>query len=265
MRAVLLTLPPGDTYSYGWVADQAGYPGRARAVGTFLASATDDEIPWWRSRARRRTARRSLRARAGATTARRRRCRGQRTGARAPEPRTARIAATFVTTSHHLSRETRANPVRTARRGRYRRQTVTLPLMVVCYLVSFPVVAYGIHDLARIPQRLYQYTSYTRRGWAAAIVVGYACFGLGGIVMTLAWLSSSERAELQEELVLDAVLEPSRVLRRHPDSRRASAGTSASPSPGRARDLPAGRPHPRRGHCGSRALARLRSPSRRRR
>jgi methylated-DNA-protein-cysteine methyltransferase-like protein len=33
--------------SYGFVAEQAGYPGRARAVGTFLA--THHDAPnWWR-------------------------------------------------------------------------------------------------------------------------------------------------------------------------------------------------------------------------
>ena len=47
VRAVLTKLPPGDTYSYGWVADEAGYPGRARAVGALLASGVDD-LPWWR-------------------------------------------------------------------------------------------------------------------------------------------------------------------------------------------------------------------------
>jgi methylated-DNA-protein-cysteine methyltransferase-like protein len=44
---VLQRLPPGDTYSYAWVASEAGYPGRARAVGTFLAQG-DESIPWWR-------------------------------------------------------------------------------------------------------------------------------------------------------------------------------------------------------------------------
>jgi alkylated DNA nucleotide flippase Atl1 len=47
VRTALANLPPGDTYSYGWVADQAGYPGRARGVGTLLASGLDD-VPWWR-------------------------------------------------------------------------------------------------------------------------------------------------------------------------------------------------------------------------
>jgi methylated-DNA-protein-cysteine methyltransferase related protein len=47
VRAVLARLPPGDTYSYGWVAAEAGYPGRARAVGALLASGGDD-VPWWR-------------------------------------------------------------------------------------------------------------------------------------------------------------------------------------------------------------------------
>jgi methylated-DNA-protein-cysteine methyltransferase related protein len=47
VRAVLAELPPGDTYSYGWVADQAGYPRRARAVGALLASGLDD-VAWWR-------------------------------------------------------------------------------------------------------------------------------------------------------------------------------------------------------------------------
>ncbi len=47
LTAVLAGLPPGDTYSYGWVADAAGYPGRARTVGTLLASGGED-VPWWR-------------------------------------------------------------------------------------------------------------------------------------------------------------------------------------------------------------------------
>jgi alkylated DNA nucleotide flippase Atl1 len=47
VRAVVSALPPGETFSYGWVADEAGYPGRARAVGTLLASDGDD-LPWWR-------------------------------------------------------------------------------------------------------------------------------------------------------------------------------------------------------------------------
>jgi methylated-DNA-protein-cysteine methyltransferase-like protein len=44
---VLHRLPPGDTYSYAWVASEAGYPGRARAVGAFLAQG-DEGVPWWR-------------------------------------------------------------------------------------------------------------------------------------------------------------------------------------------------------------------------
>lgn len=47
VRTVILALPPGDTYSYAWVASEAGYPGRARAVGALLAAA-DDALPWWR-------------------------------------------------------------------------------------------------------------------------------------------------------------------------------------------------------------------------
>jgi methylated-DNA-protein-cysteine methyltransferase related protein len=47
VRAVVVALPPGETFSYGWVADEAGYPGRARAVGALLA-ADGDDLPWWR-------------------------------------------------------------------------------------------------------------------------------------------------------------------------------------------------------------------------
>jgi methylated-DNA-protein-cysteine methyltransferase related protein len=47
VRAVIASLPRGETFSYGWVADEAGYPGRARAVGTLLATDGDD-LPWWR-------------------------------------------------------------------------------------------------------------------------------------------------------------------------------------------------------------------------
>ncbi|MEY2571433.1 MAG: hypothetical protein QOE63_1783 [Acidimicrobiaceae bacterium] len=44
---VLLSLEPGDVVTYGQVAEEAGYPGRARAVGRFLA-VTDGDYPWWR-------------------------------------------------------------------------------------------------------------------------------------------------------------------------------------------------------------------------
>ena len=47
VRTVIAGLPPGETFSYGWVADEAGYPGRARAVGALLAEGGDG-LPWWR-------------------------------------------------------------------------------------------------------------------------------------------------------------------------------------------------------------------------
>jgi alkylated DNA nucleotide flippase Atl1 len=47
VRAVIAALPPGETFSYGWVADEAGYPGRARSVGALLAGGGDG-LPWWR-------------------------------------------------------------------------------------------------------------------------------------------------------------------------------------------------------------------------
>jgi alkylated DNA nucleotide flippase Atl1 len=45
--AVVRLLAPGEVVSYGDVADDAGFPGRARAVGRLLAT-TDAELPWWR-------------------------------------------------------------------------------------------------------------------------------------------------------------------------------------------------------------------------
>ena len=47
VEKVLLALQPGDVVTYGEVATEAGYPGRARAVGTILAR-SDGEYPWWR-------------------------------------------------------------------------------------------------------------------------------------------------------------------------------------------------------------------------
>jgi methylated-DNA-protein-cysteine methyltransferase-like protein len=44
---VLVTLAEGEVVSYGDVAEIAGYPRRARAVGRLLAT-TDVEVPWWR-------------------------------------------------------------------------------------------------------------------------------------------------------------------------------------------------------------------------
>lgn len=47
MLGVLAALEPGEVVSYGDVAEVAGYPRRARAVGRLLAR-TDLDVPWWR-------------------------------------------------------------------------------------------------------------------------------------------------------------------------------------------------------------------------
>jgi len=44
---VLERLEAGDVVTYGEVAAEAGFPGRARAVGRFLA-AEGSAYPWWR-------------------------------------------------------------------------------------------------------------------------------------------------------------------------------------------------------------------------
>lgn len=44
---VLRSLKPGEVLTYGEVAEFAGYPGRARAVGRILR-VTDEDVPWWR-------------------------------------------------------------------------------------------------------------------------------------------------------------------------------------------------------------------------
>jgi methylated-DNA-protein-cysteine methyltransferase-like protein len=44
---VLATVRHGEVVTYGEVALEAGYPGRARAVGRFLAEHGGDH-PWWR-------------------------------------------------------------------------------------------------------------------------------------------------------------------------------------------------------------------------
>jgi hypothetical protein len=82
--------------------------------------------------------------------------------------------------------------------------SVSLNLVAVGYLVGLPFAVYGIVDLARIPGHIYWYTAYSRRVWIAAILLGYACFGVGAILMVAAWLRSTERTELRDDLVLDA-------------------------------------------------------------
>lgn len=47
VRRVLERLPSGTVMTYGEVALEAGHPGAARAVGTFLARGTTG-LPWWR-------------------------------------------------------------------------------------------------------------------------------------------------------------------------------------------------------------------------
>jgi methylated-DNA-protein-cysteine methyltransferase-like protein len=44
---VLQRLAPGEVVTYGWVALEAGYPRRHRAVGTFLAQRYTGPN-WWR-------------------------------------------------------------------------------------------------------------------------------------------------------------------------------------------------------------------------
>jgi methylated-DNA-protein-cysteine methyltransferase-like protein len=45
--AVLDALQPGEVATYGEVAEEAGHPGAARAVGRILAT-SDGAHPWWR-------------------------------------------------------------------------------------------------------------------------------------------------------------------------------------------------------------------------
>ena len=47
VAAVLSSLRRGEVVSYGDVATEAGFPGRARAVGALLARDGGD-FPWWR-------------------------------------------------------------------------------------------------------------------------------------------------------------------------------------------------------------------------
>lgn len=43
---VIIHIPPGSVVSYGEVAEEAGYPGAARAVGNLLRKGAG--LPWWR-------------------------------------------------------------------------------------------------------------------------------------------------------------------------------------------------------------------------
>jgi methylated-DNA-protein-cysteine methyltransferase-like protein len=43
---VLHSLEPGDVVTYGEVAEEAGHPGAARAVGNILRKS--EGLPWWR-------------------------------------------------------------------------------------------------------------------------------------------------------------------------------------------------------------------------
>ncbi|MFN0091674.1 MAG: MGMT family protein [Acidimicrobiales bacterium] len=47
VAAVLAALSPGEVVTYGEVAAEAGYPGRARAVGRHLAR-SGGAYAWWR-------------------------------------------------------------------------------------------------------------------------------------------------------------------------------------------------------------------------
>lgn len=46
VAAAVGKLRPGEVASYGEIAQEAGFPGAARAVGRVLA--TSEGLPWWR-------------------------------------------------------------------------------------------------------------------------------------------------------------------------------------------------------------------------
>ena len=46
MRRVIAGLRRGEVATYGEVAEEAGYPGAARAVGNLLSRS--EGLPWWR-------------------------------------------------------------------------------------------------------------------------------------------------------------------------------------------------------------------------
>lgn len=46
VAAVIARLAPGDLATYGEIAEEAGFPGAARAVGHVLSGS--DGLPWWR-------------------------------------------------------------------------------------------------------------------------------------------------------------------------------------------------------------------------
>jgi methylated-DNA-protein-cysteine methyltransferase-like protein len=46
VRRVIAELRPGEVATYGEIAEEAGNPGAARAVGTLLARS--EGLPWWR-------------------------------------------------------------------------------------------------------------------------------------------------------------------------------------------------------------------------
>ncbi len=46
VREAILRLRPGEVATYGEIAEEAGSPGAAQAVGNVLARS--DGLPWWR-------------------------------------------------------------------------------------------------------------------------------------------------------------------------------------------------------------------------
>lgn len=46
VEVAVLALRPGEIATYGEIAEEAGYPGAARAVGRVLSGS--EGLPWWR-------------------------------------------------------------------------------------------------------------------------------------------------------------------------------------------------------------------------
>ncbi len=48
VRRIVFSIPEGRVCSYGTVAELAGSPRAARAVGAALRAIDDEDLPWWR-------------------------------------------------------------------------------------------------------------------------------------------------------------------------------------------------------------------------
>jgi hypothetical protein len=78
--------------------------------------------------------------------------------------------------------------------------TLIVVLLLAGYVLTFPVLLWGLRDMKQIPGGVWRHAAQRPRAqWKGGMISAYALGGWPVIVSVLVWRNSRERADLREE------------------------------------------------------------------